>query len=500
MPAKPCFLGIDIHERGLDLLLLATGGQVIGSLQRTYAGAGQVPGLQDPQDWWRATRTGIKELLRRTGIEAGQIRSVGLTGTERALVLCDAEGAVLVPSAVGIAPELRPFHDLLVSSVGGRNFRNLTGSPPSDGSPVAKLLQVRESEPRAWHDLAMVFTARDFLRYRLTEQRWTDPSGAALTELYNPRSRAWSKQLLPRIGLTTEVLPQVGLAHQLAGRVTTTAARESGLQAATPVVTGASHPATLATVCGATQPGDALVELGDAGWLVLITDQFIKGDIDGHLRAGCHGLGDHWTLEGPGVTPGSGLRWLLEEVCTQEAQQAKRAKRPALDVLAELAAEVPPGADGLLYLMPHARSEHGGLIDLEPRHSRAQIIRAVLEGAALSLAERLAQAAEMGAPCERLLVAGPGAHNHLWCQMLADACDTPVTVNRIELPRARGAAVLASSAVGVYKGIDDAITAMAARTKTFKPRIAAVRAYREALERLAHARQALADHQPEETP
>ena len=165
----------------------------------------------------------------------------------------------------------------------------------------------------------------------------------------------------------------------------------------------------MAIACSALEAGDALVELGDTGWLMVSSDMFIKGDMQAHLHAGCHTLDSLWTLESSNVTSGAGLEWLLKEVCSQEALQAKRAKRAPVQLLAELAADIPPGADGLLYIPPETPDDIGSLIDQQKHHSRPHIIRAVLESSALALADRLDLAESLGAPCKRLMVTGPGA-------------------------------------------------------------------------------------------
>ena len=136
------------------------------------------------------------------------------------MIAVNDEGTILAPALIGEDPELQPVFEHLVSTVGARNFRNLTGSPPTLASPVVKLLNIRETLPRAWHDLATVFCPRDFLRFRLTGQRQSDPSAAAQTELFNPRTRTWSKQLLARLDVNAAAMPTLAMGDHLAGRVT----------------------------------------------------------------------------------------------------------------------------------------------------------------------------------------------------------------------------------------------------------------------------------------
>ena len=84
MATPACFLGIDVSRTVLGLVLLASSGEVVASLRRAYAA--DTSELTDPQDWWRAARTAIKEILRRCHRTANQIRCVGLTGESDSIV------------------------------------------------------------------------------------------------------------------------------------------------------------------------------------------------------------------------------------------------------------------------------------------------------------------------------------------------------------------------------------------------------------------------------
>src|SRR5690242_10527255 len=73
-----CFLGIDVARTSLGLVLVAAGGDTLATRHRAYTASGDA--ATDPQDWWRAARTGIKEILRRCGKSATAIRCIGVTG------------------------------------------------------------------------------------------------------------------------------------------------------------------------------------------------------------------------------------------------------------------------------------------------------------------------------------------------------------------------------------------------------------------------------------
>ncbi len=420
--ASPAYvLGVDVARTGLGLVVLTSDGAAVAYLRRAYGGAHGSP--IDPQDWWRAARTGIKELLRRAGLRPEQIRSIGITGDE-GMVALDREGRALCPSVLGLDPRCLGQVEELIKTIGAKTLLNLASGQASSAACATKLLWLRDHEKRAWHDLAYVVPAKDFIRYRLTGQLMTDAGDAAATLLFNPRTRSWSKQLLGLLGFQGEWLPAIGNGPAISGRVTDGAARESGLQAGTPVAVGASHAAALAITCGAIATGSVMIELGNEGSLFAPTSESLR-DPSGRLLSTCHTLPTLWALGATDNCSGTGLDWIMEQVMPSEVAQARRNQREPLDLLAEMAAEVPPGADGLIYLPTGGRNGPGGFIGLEQRHTRGHLVRAVLEGGALACRRTLRQLGELRKSPEQVLATGPGAGNHLWCQVLADALDRP---------------------------------------------------------------------------
>ena len=472
--ATPSYvLGVDVARTGLGLVILTSDGAAVACLRRAYGGT---PGAAiDPQDWWRAARTGIKELLRRAGLRSEQIRSIGVTGDD-SIVALDAQGKALAPVILGPDYRCQAYVEQVTKLVGARNLLNLASGVATTSAAATKLLWLRDHEKRAWHDLAHILPAKDFIRFRLTDQLVTDAGDAAATLLFNPRTRSWSKQLLGLLSFQSEWLPTIGNGPSISGRVTEAAARESGLQAGTPVAVGACHAAALAITAGATTVGSVVIELGNEGSLFIPTAE-AQRDPQGRLISTCHTLPNLWAMAATDLSSSLGMDWIMDQVMPTEVAQARRNQRDPIELLAEMAAEIPPGADGLLYVPAGGRAGLGGFIGLEHRHSRGHLVRAVLEGGAFACRRTLDLLGEMKKTPELILATGPGAANHLWCQILADALDRPITAVPAPESAAYGAAILAAVAVGIAKSIDEACLRMAKARTTFQPRRAASDAY-----------------------
>src|SRR5271168_2652881 len=132
--------------------------------------------------------------------------------------------------------------------------------------------------------------------------------------------------------------------------------------------------------------------------------------------------------------------------------------------MTEEAALTPPGADGALwgpYLMgeraphmdPHIRA---GLVGIAASHTRAHVIRAVMEGVAFSLRDSFTIFSELNVPVEKIRLGGGGARSPLWRQIQADVYGHDVEILAAEEGAAFGAAILAGVGAGIWPGVDEA--------------------------------------------
>ena len=102
---------------------------------------------------------------------------------------------------------------------------------------------------------------------------------------------------------------------------------------------------------------------------------------------------------------------------------------------------------------PNARA---ALVGLTANHTRAHVIRAILEGVAFSLRDTLTIFSEMNVPLETIRLGGGGARSALWRQIQADVYGHSVEIVEAEEGAAYGAALLAGVGVGGWSSVDEA--------------------------------------------
>jgi xylulokinase len=259
--------------------------------------------------------------------------------------------------------------------------------------------------------------------------------------------------------IDASLLPAVFESQDVCGKVSVTGALATGLAAGTPAVAGAGDQAAGATGMGIVTPGAVSATIGTSGVVFAATDRPAL-DPRGRLHTFCHAVPDRWHVMGVTQAAGLSLRWFRDRFGSSSSPSGGD---PYEKLTAE-AAGVPPGSDGLLwapYLMgertPHLDADaRGALVGLTASHTRAHIVRAILEGVAFSLKDTFTIFEEMKVPVKSIRLGGGGARSPLWRQIQADVYDHEVEMVEAEEGAAYGAAILAGVGAKIWPSVDAA--------------------------------------------
>jgi xylulokinase len=460
-------LGIDVGTGGTRALLIDESGAVIASAiheHEPFASPRSGWAEQDPHDWWKACQGAVRKLLAESGVPAAEIACIGLSGQMHGAVLLDRNDEVLRPALIWCDQRTAAECRYLNEKIGPQRLVELTANPALTNFTLTKLLWVRTNEPDIWKRFHSFLLPKDYVRLRLTGVRAIDVADASGTLLLDVVHRRWSEAMLDAVGLSPDCLPALYESQEIVGRVTESAAASMGLKAGTPVVAGAGDQAAGATGMGIVRPGDVSATIGTSGVVFAASDAPVT-DPAGRLHTFCHAIPGRWHVMGVTQAAGLSLRWLRDNF----------AQSSNYDQLTSEAAKVPPGAGGVLwapYLMgertPHLDPDaRAALLGLAADHTRAHVVRAILEGVAFSLKDTLTIFRELGIPVKAIRLGGGGARSSLWRQIQADVYGQGVEIVQAEEGAAYGAALLAGVGAGIWGSVDaacDAVVHVAGRT------------------------------------
>jgi xylulokinase len=475
------FLGIDVGTGGTRALIVDEDGRVIASGTAEHAPF-ESPRLgwaeQDPHDWWRACKIAVRYALEASGARRDEIACVGFSGQMHGAVLLDAHDEVVRPALIWCDQRTEPQVEELSDLFGADRLIHLTCNAPLTNFTLTKLLWVRENEPRSWERVAHVMLPKDYVRFQLTGERAIDMADASGTLLLDVAKRKWSSEVLSRTGIDQQLLPNLFESPEVCGRVSARGAEATSLKIGTPVVAGAGDQAAGAVGMGIVRPGTVSATIGTSGVVFAATDGPAL-DPKGRIHTFCHAIPGRWHVMGVTQAAGLSLRWFRDRFgpLSTATPAAMNGGRDPYDLLAEEAATAPPGADGVFwtpYLMgertPHCDpNARAALVGLSATHTRAHVIRAILEGVAFSLRDSFTIFREMSLSVERIRLGGGGARSTLWRQTQADVYGQAVEVVQTEEGAAYGAAILAGTGVRNWHSVDEACDAVVRVANVVQP-------------------------------
>ncbi len=471
------WLGIDVGTGGTRALLVDAEGRV----HRTFTALHEEMRMerplwaeQRPENWWDAAQLAIQGVLSGSGATGRDIAGIGLTGQMHGLTLLDERNEVIRPALIWCDQRSQRQVDGINETVGREMVLRCTANPVLTGFTLPKLLWVRDNEPRFFDRVRHLLLPKDYLRFKLTGEHATDVSDASGTALFDVVNRRWSFELVDKLELDRSILPRPFESNAIAGLVSKEAAASTSLQPGTPVVAGAGDQAASAVGNGIVREGIVSCTIGTSG-VVFAHMREPRYDPLGRVHTFCHAVPEAWHVMG--VTQGAGLslQWFRNQLAPESSYEALTAE----------AAMSPPGSQGLFwlpYLMgertPHLDAKaRGGWVGLTARHTRADLVRALLEGVSYSQRDCLQIVEGLGVPLESVRLSGGGARSAFWRQMLADVFNKRTVMLDTQEGSAYGAALLAMVGTGQFSSVEEACGAVIHEGESVSPRTDAAQIY-----------------------
>lgn len=463
------FIGIDSSTTATKALLMDAAGEVVGVASHGYTFETPQPlwSEQHPDLWWDATAKSIRDVVVDAGIDASEVKGIGLTGQMHGLVLLDENGEVLRPSILWNDQRTGAQCDEIRNRLGKERLIQITGNDALTGFTAPKILWVQDNEPDVWAKTRTILLPKDFVRYKLTGEYAIDKAGGAGTLLFDLAERDWSAEVLAALNIPAEYMPPTYEGPQATAGLSDDAAQATGLTAGIPVVGGGGDQAAAAVGTGAVREGVVSLSLGTSG-VVFATMDTPAVEPDGRLHAFCHAVPGKWHFMGVMLSAAGSLQWYRDTL----------AAGADFGELLETARNIPAGSDGLLFLpyLSGERTPHpdplarGAFIGLTVRHTQEHMTRAVIEGVSYGLRDSFELMKNAGLTgVTQVRVTGGGAKSQLWRQILADILGVEIVTVNAEEGAAYGAAILAAVGHGVWPDVETACDATIHLTGSDKP-------------------------------
>ncbi|MCC5930189.1 MAG: carbohydrate kinase [Cyclobacteriaceae bacterium] len=479
-------LGLDVGSSSVKTTLLdAESGKVAASatfpaqemkIEAPKAGWAE----QDPEAWWANIKLGIASVINKSGASGADIGAIGISYQMHGLVLVGKDHKVLRSSIIWCDSRAVETGNKAFHGIGPEYCLNHYLNSPGNFT-ASKLKWVKEQQPELFEKVYKAMLPGDFVAMKLTGEINTTISGLSEGVFWDFKEEKIADRLLQYYGIEPGLLPEVVPTFSIQGKVSAAAARETGLNAGTPVSYRAGDQPNNAFSLNVLKPGEIAATAGTSGVVYGIIDQAAydpKSRVNtfvhvNHQKEAAR-YGVLLCINGTGILNS----WMRNTLFGGNY---------SYEQMNQMAAEAPVGSDGLVF-MPFGNGAErilenkelgAGLHNLNFNiHQNSHMLRAAQEGIVYSLNFGFNIMKDMGMPLNTVRA----GHANMFLSPLfreAFANTTQTTVELYNTDGAQGAARGAGIGASIYANTEQAFTGLEA-IKTIEPDVKLKDAYAEA--------------------
>lgn len=466
-------LSIDQGTTGTTVLILSPEGEILGRAYSEFQQIFPQPGWvsHNAEEIWNTTLKVIGLAIKNAGIQATNIKGIGITNQRETTVLWDrATGKPVHDAIVWQCRRTSDLCDQYRAQGLEETIRAKTGLVIDAYFSATKIVwlldHVEGVRKRAQNGEICFGTIDTFLLYKLTGGSVfaTEYTNASRTMIYNIHTREWDQDLLQTFNIPNSLLPEVRPSSGDFGTTTNLDVLPAGI----PIggIAGDQQAALFGQ--RGVQVGDIKNTYGTGCFTLFQTGaQAIPSNHGLLTTLACDKTGNvSYALEGSVFSAGSAVQWLRDGLGI--IQTADETESLAQSITDTGGVYLVPAFTGLG--APHWNANARGTITGVTRGTeRAHLARAALESIAYQSADLVtAMSADAQQAVTSLRVDGGAVVNNFLMQFQADILNVQVIRPKYVETTALGAGMLAGLATGVWKNAD-ALVNINPPEHTFEP-------------------------------
>ena len=472
-------IGVDVGTSAAKGLAISDDAVEISAARRDYSIAFPHEGLAeiDPRTVWSAVRDVVATLALALRDRGDVVRAIALSVSGNEATPVDAAGNPLYPTIMGTDSRSVDVAGWWERTVGRPRVYEITGLPIHPMHPLVRLMWLRDHEPDVYLRVDKMLCWEELFAGWMGAGQVTDFSIASCSMAFDIHRRRWSAELLDVAGVEPERFPRAVPSGTPLGAMRPALTEELGLTGQPLIVAGGFDQPMAALGAGQLAPGDAGVGTGSWEALLVVCQEpeLTPEMLAAGYPFGCYVAGDLYYTAANNPGGGSVLRWLRDTLCEADVDHAARSGRDPFDVIVSQATSSPTN----LLFLPHLAgsynpwmnpSSRGALVGLTLRTTKADIIKAVLEGITYELRENVRRLETAGLAVGSLVATGGGARSHSWLQLKADMTGKVVRTVNVQETGCFAAACTAGVGLGVFSSVAEPIRALVRPLQVFEPR------------------------------
>jgi xylulokinase len=447
------YLGLDIGTSGCKAIIFDARGNELARDYREYA-------LTSPREGWAELDSELVMDLCCTVIRSAAsscpldpVQALAISSQGEAFTPVGPSGEILANAMVSSDSRAASLASSWSNEFGAERLYQITGHTAHPMFSLYKLLWLRENRPEIWAGAVRFLCFEDLMQQRMGLDPAMGYPLAGRTMLFDVNRHDWSDEILSAIGLTRSKLSRPLPSGTVSGKIPENIARDLGVCPGALVVTGGHDQICSALGAGVTRSGVAMLATGTVECICPAFQEarFSRELFESNLCTYDFALENMFATVAFSLTGGNLLRWFRDQWGEAEVVEARKSGKNPYEVLLS---QIPAGPTRLLVLpyftpsgTPYFDYETpGAILGLRLTTSRAEILRALLEGVAFEMRLNLDILARSGVLIHELITTGGGARSRIWTQLKADVLNIPIRVATHTESGCFGAAMLAQAA------------------------------------------------------
>jgi xylulokinase len=477
---KDGVLSIDLGTMGIKVSFVGFDGTIQRTAYREYPIISDLPNQaeQDPNLWWKGFLEGVRELSAYEEKLSDRVKAISICGQMHTQVYLDSKDTLLGPAITWLdqrsADVLAEWNNDGISDA----IFEKTWNAPTTTYTAPQVCWVKKNRPEIFDKTRSILIAKDYIKFLLTGEKATDPSDASGAAVFDIRTNQWSDEAFLLTGLDRKLFPDVRPSAEIMGYITKEISLETGLKEGTPVVNGGSDHSVAEVGSGLLGEGEVSCIVGTAGVVAACSSKPVR-DLNKRVMCWSYPLQGYWDILGITQTAASSLTWFRNAIDPDAGQDV-------FEKYSDAARDIPSGSEGLLFLpylmgerTPHWDSKARGVFfGLTMKHSKANMIRAIMEGVAFSIKDCMDVVEELGVSFESVNVLGGGSKSSVWRKIQSNIYGKKVRTLETQDTGAIGNLILASLAIGLIRDPGEAANLIKHR-ETVRPESSEVEKYKK---------------------
>lgn len=432
---------------------------------------------QNPESWWENLKLATQAVLTKSGVDARDIKAIGISYQMHGLVCVDKNGQVLRPAIIWCDSRAVPYGQKAIEMLGEEMcLSHLLNSPGN--FTASKLAWIKENEPAIYERIDKIMLPGDYIAMRLSGTICTTISGLSEGMFWDFKNGRIADFLMNHYGFDSSLIADIKSTFSEQGRVNAAAACELGLKEGTSITYRAGDQPNNALSLNVFNPGEIASTAGTSGVVYGVNGE-VNYDPKSRVNTFAHvnhsaeqtRLGVLLCINGTGILNS----WVKRTVAPEGI---------SYNDMNVLAAQAPIGSAGLS-ILPFGNGAERMLENKETGcsvqginfnlHEKSHIVRAAQEGIVFSFKYGIDIMEQMGISIQKIHAGKANMFlSPLFREMLAGV--TGAVIELYDTDGSVGAAKGAGIGAGIYKDNNEAFATLE-KVEVIEPKLADREAY-----------------------